>query len=158
MERYGKKLIQTWLPPHGRTITRPSCPPSWRRCLSIGDFARERAEMAPLTSRWPAIRRSAMSASLIGHLRSSTFRLSTTAVSMSLTGSRFSSESAPRPLYGAFLVKKFKQGSPSFFFVSFFVRFESLFLRPYRGFAHAGARRSCQGWPLYQPCGILQPC
>src|SRR5450759_1962770 len=48
-----------------------------------------------------------MSASLIGHLRSSTFRLSTTAVSMSLTGSRFSSESAPRPLYGAFLVKKF---------------------------------------------------
>src|SRR5450759_3198835 len=63
MERYGKKLIQTWLPPHGRTITRPSCPPSWRRCLSIGDFARERAEMAPLTSRWPAIRRSAMSAS-----------------------------------------------------------------------------------------------
>ena len=70
----------------------------------------------------------------------------------------FSSESAPRPLYGAFLVKKFKQGGPSFFFVSFFVRFESLFLRPDRGFAHAGARRSCQGWPLYQPCGILQPC
>src|SRR5450759_594059 len=40
-----------------------------------------------------------MSASLIGHLRSSTFRLSTTAVSMSLTGSRFSSESAPRPFH-----------------------------------------------------------
>src|SRR5664280_2073667 len=97
-------------------------------------------------------------ASLIGRLGSSTFRLSTTAVLMSLTGSRFSSESAPGPLYGAFLVKKFKQGSPSFFFVSFFVRFESLFLRPDRGFAHAGARRSCQGWPLYQPCGILQPC
>ena len=36
-----------------------------------------------------------MSASLIGRLGSSTFRLSTTAVSMSLTGSRFSSESAP---------------------------------------------------------------
>ncbi len=33
---------------------------------------------------------------------SSTFRLSTTPVSMSLTGSRFSSDSAPRPLYGAF--------------------------------------------------------
>jgi CheY-like chemotaxis protein len=33
---------------------------------------------------------------------------------------------------------------------------ESLFLRPDRGFA--GARRSCQGWPLYQPCGILQRC
>jgi hypothetical protein len=38
-----------------------------------------------------------MSASLIGRLGSSVFRLSTTAVSMSLTGSRFSSESAPRP-------------------------------------------------------------
>ena len=38
-----------------------------------------------------------MSASLIGRLRSSAFRLSTTAVSMSLTGSCFSSESAPRP-------------------------------------------------------------
>src|SRR5262249_46301051 len=33
---------------------------------------------------------------------SSAFRLSTTPVSMSLTGSRFSSDSAPRPLYGAF--------------------------------------------------------
>ena len=40
-----------------------------------------------------------MSASLIGRLGSSTFRLSTTAVSMSLTGSRFSSESAPRPFH-----------------------------------------------------------
>jgi len=42
-----------------------------------------------------------MSASLIGRLGSSTFRLSATPVSMSLTGSRFSSDSAPRPLYGA---------------------------------------------------------
>jgi hypothetical protein len=82
-----------------------------------------------------------MSASLIGRLGSSTFRLPTTAVLMSLTGSRFSSESAPRPLYGAFLVKKFEQGSASFFFVSFFVRSESLFLRPDRGFAHASAAR-----------------
>jgi hypothetical protein len=40
-----------------------------------------------------------MSASLIGRLGSSTFRLSTTAVSMSLTGSCFSSESAPRPFH-----------------------------------------------------------
>jgi len=39
----------------------------------------------------------AMSASLIGRLRSSTFRLSAAAVSMSLTGSCFSSESAPGP-------------------------------------------------------------
>ena len=41
----------------------------------------------------------AMSASLIGRLGSSTFRLSTTTVSMSLTGSCFSSESAPRPFH-----------------------------------------------------------
>ena len=40
-----------------------------------------------------------MSASLIGRLGSSAFRLSTSAVSMSLTGSRFSSESAPRPFH-----------------------------------------------------------
>src|ERR1700682_4682669 len=39
-----------------------------------------------------------MSASLIGRLGSSTFRLSI-AVSMSLTGSCFSSESAPRPVH-----------------------------------------------------------
>src|SRR6267154_1623145 len=37
------------------------------------------------------------SASLIGRSRSSTFRLSTTAVSMSLAGSCFSTESAPGP-------------------------------------------------------------
>ena len=42
---------------------------------------------------------SAMSASLIGHFGSSAFRLSTTAMSMSLTGSCFSSESAPRPFH-----------------------------------------------------------
>src|SRR5471030_766966 len=40
-----------------------------------------------------------MSASLIGRLGSSAFRLSTTTVSMSLTGSCFSSESAPRPFH-----------------------------------------------------------
>src|SRR5438477_8535556 len=40
-----------------------------------------------------------MSASLIGRLGSSTFRLSTTLVLMSLAGSRFSSESAPRPFH-----------------------------------------------------------
>lgn len=40
-----------------------------------------------------------MSASLIGHLGSSAFRLSTTTVSMSLAGSCFSSESAPRPFH-----------------------------------------------------------
>src|ERR1035437_3421768 len=41
----------------------------------------------------------ALVASLIGRLGSSAFRLSTSAVSMSLTGSRFSSESAPRPFH-----------------------------------------------------------
>ena len=40
-----------------------------------------------------------MSASLIGRLGSSAFRLSTTAMSMSLAGSCFSSESAPRPFH-----------------------------------------------------------
>ena len=40
-----------------------------------------------------------MSASLIGRLGSSAFRLSTTTVSMSLTGSCFSSESAPGPFH-----------------------------------------------------------
>src|SRR5436853_4341364 len=40
-----------------------------------------------------------MSASLIGQLGSSAFRLSTAAVSMSLTGSCFSSESAPGPFH-----------------------------------------------------------
>ena len=40
-----------------------------------------------------------MSASLIGRLGSSAFRLSTTAVSMSLAGSCFSPESAPRPFH-----------------------------------------------------------
>src|SRR5216684_9183616 len=37
--------------------------------------------------------------SLIGHLGSSAFRLSTTTVSMSLAGSCFSSESAPGPFH-----------------------------------------------------------
>ena len=45
-----------------------------------------------------------MYASLIGRSGSSAFRLSTTAMSMSLAGSRFSTDSAPRPLYGIFLV------------------------------------------------------
>src|SRR5215510_6962604 len=43
-----------------------------------------------------------MSASLIGRLGSSAFRLSTSTVSMSLAGSCFSSESAPRPFHHGF--------------------------------------------------------
>jgi hypothetical protein len=68
-----------------------------------------------------------MSASLIGRLGSSTFRPSAAAVSMSLTGSCFSSESAPRPfhhgirgrggaIFGAFpltLIAKAMASSPS---------------------------------------------
>ena len=54
------------------------------------------------------------SASLIGRLGSSAFRLSTTTVSMSLTGSCFSSESALRPLYGAFFVKEFARAAHLF--------------------------------------------
>src|SRR5258707_5100231 len=46
---------------------------------------------------WPDVRLE--SASLIGRSRSSTFRLSTTAVSMSLAGSCFSTESAPGPFH-----------------------------------------------------------
>jgi len=42
---------------------------------------------------------SVMSASLIGRLGSSAFRPSTTAVSVSLAGSRFSTESAHRPFH-----------------------------------------------------------
>ena len=45
------------------------------------------------------LRPSAMSASLIGRMGSSAFRLSTTAMSMSLAGSCFSSESAPGPFH-----------------------------------------------------------
>jgi NADPH:quinone reductase-like Zn-dependent oxidoreductase len=43
-----------------------------------------------------------MSASLIGRLGASTFRLSAATVWMSLTGSCFSSESAPRPFHHGF--------------------------------------------------------
>ena len=50
-----------------------------------------------------------MSASLIGRLRSSTFRLSAAAVSMSLTGSCFSSESAPRALVWGFFCQEVRQ-------------------------------------------------
>src|SRR6476620_9613207 len=62
-----------------------------------------------------------MSASLIGPSGSSAFRLSTTIVSMSLAGSCFSSESAPRPLYGVFFVKELARAA-KLSFVGFLVR------------------------------------
>ena len=66
--------------PNARRLSRCKGVSNWQRVLSA------------------ATDRSA-SASLIGHSGSSAFRLSTTTVSMSLTGSCFSSESAPRPFH-----------------------------------------------------------
>jgi hypothetical protein len=43
-------------------------------------------------------------------------------------------------------------------FVSFFVRSQSPFLRPDPRLADVVARRSCQGWPSRQPCGMLRAC
>ena len=83
-----------------------------------------------------------MSASLIGPLGSSAFRLSTATVSMSLTGSCFSSESAPRPLYGAFLVKKFfmQSGTSSVSLFDLKVRSFVPMVKPHRDvFEHDGA-------------------
>src|SRR6476660_8896505 len=51
-----------------------------------------------------------MSASLIGRLGASAFRLSTSTVSMSLAGSRFSSESAPGPWQRLDQLGKIRQG------------------------------------------------
>ena len=57
---------------------------------------------------WPIamLRPVAISASLIDQLGSSTFRLTTTAMSMAPAGSRFSSESALTPLYGAHVMQR----------------------------------------------------
>ena len=85
--------------------------------------------------------RASLVASLIGRLRSSTFRLSATAMSMSLTGSRFSSESAPGPLYGVFFVKELARAA-KLSFVGFLVRSQS-FLRPDLRIADVDARRIC---------------
>src|SRR5258707_3053617 len=62
----------------------------------------------------PALLRLLTAASLIGRSGSSTFRPSTTPVSMSLAGSCFSSDSAPKPLYGAFFVKEFARAAHLF--------------------------------------------
>src|SRR6478609_10698332 len=83
-----------------------------------------------------------MSASLIGRLGSSAFRLSTTTVSMSLTGSCFSSESAPRPLYEVFFVKELARAA-KLSFVGFLVRSQGPFLRPDLRIADVDARKIC---------------
>ena len=61
-------------------------------------------------------------------------------------------------LYGAFLVKEFATAANRLSFVSFFVRSQSPFLRPDPRFADVVARRSCQGWPSRQLCGMLRAC
>ena len=69
-------------------------------------FRNEVGERLKRLTEWSAFPRgrtfvtaTGMSASLIGRVRSSAFRLSETAVSMSLAGSCFSTESALRPFH-----------------------------------------------------------
>ena len=59
---------------------------------------------------------------------------------------------------GLLLSRRFGRAAHLFCFVSFLVRSESPFPRPDPRFAQPGARRSCHGWPLHQPCGMLGPC
>jgi hypothetical protein len=61
-------------------------------------------------------------------------------------------------LYGASFVKGSAVQRMFLSFVSFFVRSESPFLRPDPQQRQAVARRSCQGWPSRQPCGMLRAC
>jgi hypothetical protein len=95
-------------------LDEPFCPPA-REAISFATRrtwglrrstrARRQYQPLPLCLLWvirvrvePAVT-PAMSASLIGHSGSSTFRLSPSAVSMSLAGSCFSSESALGPVH-----------------------------------------------------------
>jgi|ERR1700751_4645757 len=66
------------------------------------------------------------------------------------------SEQSAVSLYGVFFVKEFVRAASRLSFVSFFVRSQSPFLRPDPRFADVVARRSCQGWPSRQPCGMLR--
>jgi hypothetical protein len=66
---------------------------------------------------------------------------------------------AEQALYGASFVKAVQQCNAWVFsFVRFFVRSESPFLHPDPQQRQAIARRSCQGWPSYQPFDMLRPC
>src|SRR4051812_49113330 len=67
--------------------------------LYLEQFRRRLPGTDKHTGLWASNKRRPMSASLIGRSGSSAFRLSTTTVSMSLTGSCFSAESAPRPFH-----------------------------------------------------------
>jgi len=72
--------------------------------------------------------------------RSSTFRLTATAMSTSLTGSCFSSESAQGPLHGVFFVKEFARAA-NLSFVGCLFRSQGPFLRPDLRIADLDARR-----------------
>src|SRR5271167_2664854 len=87
-----------------------------------------------------------MSASLIGHSGSNTFRLSTTAVSISLAGSCFSSESAPGPLYGAFFVKEFARAVHLFLRRFLHLIFKARFFVPTCVSLRSMRVESVQGW------------
>ncbi len=117
--RYASRKTKTanMLEACGRAVPAPS-DTSHSTCASIAE-GHHRRRVAIVRRSPPAVARIAssprhgashqrwMSASLIGPSGSSTFRLSTTAMSMSLAGSCFSSESALGPLYGAFLSRRF---------------------------------------------------
>ena len=80
-----------WVCSAGTGSRRCKLPPDQNAQSNFGETAARRSFCFPLVSQ--------MSASLIGRSRSSAFRLSTAAVSMSLMGSCFSSESALRPFH-----------------------------------------------------------
>jgi hypothetical protein len=61
-------------------------------------------------------------------------------------------------LYGAFEVKHLFHSILHFLHPSFFVQLGIPFLRPDPQYCKASARRSCQGWPSFQPCGTHRPC
>jgi hypothetical protein len=61
------------------------------------------------------------------------------------------------PCMGPFLSSGFGAAHLSFL-IGFLVRPGVPFLRPDPQYYKAGARRSCQGWPSPQPCGVLRPC
>src|ERR1700722_20053723 len=72
-------------------------------------------------------------------------------------------DAPPRHIFRGFLVWGFfcqgvRQSGKSLPFVSFFVRSQSPFLRPDPRFADVVVRRSCQGWPSRQPCGMPRGC
>ena len=57
---------------------------------------------------------------------------------------------------GPFLSNGFRAGH--IVLIGFFVRPGVPFLPPRPAVLQTDARRSCQGWPTPQPCGVLRPC